>query len=147
METPPFTDRRYRVTDDGHGVVCDLTAQRPELEALRAALAWRRERMASEPLHDAGAVLAMRALGTLDDRLTETIDAGPPAPLTIDREQAQLLCELAGQYIAERDFDGYTPPEERARIALLDRATGPLMDCVCELLAALQEARAQALIR
>jgi hypothetical protein len=146
MDTP-FTDRRYRVTDDGHAVVCDLAAQRPELEALRDALAWRRERAGSEPLHDADAVLAMRAVGALDDRLAETMSAGPPVPLTLDRDQALLLCEVAGQYLAERDFDGYTPPEARARLALLDRATGALMDCVCELREALEEARAQALLR
>ncbi|HEX4110629.1 MAG TPA: hypothetical protein VHX88_21045 [Solirubrobacteraceae bacterium] len=140
-------DRRYRVADSAGSVVSDVVAQRDELEALCAAIAWRRERLAATPLDDADAVLAVRALASLDERLADTIAAGPPTPLTIDREQALLLTEIAGAYVGERDFDGYAPPEERERIALLTALTGPLMDTCCELAAAADEARAASLSR
>jgi hypothetical protein len=147
MDLPRFSERRYRVTDRGEGVVCDVPAKADELEALRAALGHARERAAGQPLDSADAVLELRALGALEDRLSEVIAAGPPTPLTLDHEQAIRLCEVTGTYLAERDFEGYTPPEQRERMALLGELTGPLMDTCSELVAAAHEARERDLLR
>jgi hypothetical protein len=62
--------------------------------------------------------------------------------MTLVREQAQMLCELAASYVTERDVESYQPVEERERIALLRTLGGPLMDCCCEFAAAQEEVRA-----
>ena len=135
-------ERHYRIGRDGITVVCDASAVRGEIDAFRDALAWRRDQLARMD-HDAvEEVLALRAWMTLDDMLAATSVFGDEAPLTLTREQAQMLCELAASYVAERDVESYQPLEERERIAILRALSGPLMDCCCEFAAAQEEARA-----
>jgi hypothetical protein len=135
-------ERTYRIGRDGVTVVCDATLSRVEVDALRDALAWRRN-LLSRVDHDAAAdVLALRTWMTLDDMLAATAVFGDEAPLTLDREQATMLCELAASYVAQRDVESYQAMEERERIATLRALSGPLMDCCCEFAAAQAEARA-----
>jgi hypothetical protein len=135
-------ERSYRIGRDGITVVCDASAVRGEIDAFRDALAWRRDQLARVD-HDAtDDVLALRAWMTLDDMLAATEVFGDEAPLTVTREQAQMLCELAASYVTERDVESYQPVEERDRIAILRALGGPLMDCCCEFAAAQEEARA-----
>jgi hypothetical protein len=141
-----FTDRSYRVDRHGRSVVCDTIAQRDELDALRDAIAWQRDRQSWMSLDDAESVLALRALTAVDDVLAETTALESEALVTLSREHALVLCETAGTYVAERDVDSYQAPEERARIARLRELGGPLMDTCCELAAAEEEAREKALI-
>ena len=135
-------ERSYRIGRDGTTVVCDLTALRGEIDALRDALAWRRDRLSRVDHDDAHSVVALRAWMTLDDLLGATAVFGDEAPFTLIREQALMLCELATAYVAQRDVESYQPLEERDRIALLRTLCGPLMDCCCEFAAAQEEARA-----
>jgi hypothetical protein len=141
-----FTDRSYRVTRDGHGVVCDTIAQRDELDALRDAIAWKRDRQSWSVLDDAESVLALRALTTVDDLIAEALAYESEALVTLTRDHALVLCEIAGTYVTERDVDSYQTPEERARIATLRQLGGPLMDTCCELAAAEVEAREKELL-
>lgn len=141
-----FSERSYRVAADGGGVVCDTVAGRAALDALRAAVAWRREVLSADELHEADAVVALRALIALDDLLLAATELGSPAPLSVTREQAASLCEIAGAYASERDLAGYQSPEHRRRLELLRSLSGPLMDACCELQAAEAEARDKALL-
>lgn len=141
-----FTDRSYRVDRHGRNVVCDTIAQRDALDALREAIAWRRDRDSWKALDSAESVLALRALTTVDDLLAETTALESEALVTLTREHALALCEMAGSYVTERDVESYQPPEERARIAQLRALGGPLMDTCCELAAAEQEAREKELL-
>lgn len=135
-------ERNYRIGRDGITVVCDAIAVRGDIDAFRDALAWRRDQLARVE-HDAtDDVLALRAWMTLDDMLAATDVFGDEAPLTLTREQAQMLCELAASYVTERDVESYQPVEERERIAVLRALGGPLMDCCCEFALAQEEARA-----
>ena len=140
MPLSSFTDRSYRVAPGGRTVVCDTVASRDELQALREAIAWRRNGQSRGALEDAESVLALRELTALDDLLFQTTAVESEALVTVDRGQALALCELAGTYVAERDVDGFQAPEERERLALLRALSGPLMDACCELAAAEQEA-------
>jgi hypothetical protein len=135
-------ERSYRIGRDGITVVCDVTAVRGEIDALRDALAWRRDQLARVTHDEADDVLALRAWMTLDDLLASTAVFGDEAPLTFVREQAVMLCELATSYVAERDVESYQPLEERDRIAVLRALSGPLMDCCCEFATAQEQARA-----
>ncbi len=126
-------------------VVCDATFARAEIDVLRAALAWKRERLARADYDAADAVLALRAWIGLDDLLMSTSVFGDEAPLTLTREQALMLCEVAASYVTERDVESYQPPEERERIADLRELSGPLMDCCCEFAAAQDEVRVPSL--
>ena len=128
-------ERSYRIGRDGRTVVCDTIALRGEVDVLRDALAWKRDRL-SRLDHDVDAVLLLRTWMTLDDMLDATSVFGDEAPLTFTSEQAIMLCELATSYVAERDVESYQPLEERDRIALLRSLTGPLMDCCCEFVTA-----------
>jgi hypothetical protein len=135
-------DRSYRIGRDGITAVCDATLAREDVDALRDALAWRRDQL-SRVEHDAAEdVLALRSWMTLDDMLAATAVFGDEAPMTLVREDARKLCELAASYVAERDVESYQPLEERERIALLRTLGGPLMDCCCEFAAAQEQARA-----
>jgi len=135
-------ERSYRIGRDAITVVCDATLAREEVDALRDALAWRRDQL-SRLEHDAAAdVLVLRSWMTLDDMLASTAVFGDEAPMTLVREDARKLCELAASYVAERDVESYQPLEERERIALLRTLSGPLMDCCCEFAAAQEEVRA-----
>ncbi len=137
-------ERHYRIGRDGITVVCDASAVRGEIDAFRDALAWRRDQLARLDHDAADDVLALRAWMTLDDMLAATDVFGDEAPLTLTREQAQMLCELAASYVTERDVESYQPVEERERIAILRALGGPLMDCCCEFVLAQEEARALA---
>ena len=134
-------ERSYRIGHDGITVVCDVIAVRAEIDALRDALSWRRDVLSRVDHDDADSVVALRAWMTLDDLLAATAVFGDEAPLTLLRDQALMLCELATAYVAERDVESYQPAEERDRIALLRTLCGPLMDTCCEFAAAQEEAR------
>ncbi|MDQ3676865.1 MAG: hypothetical protein M3401_08705 [Actinomycetota bacterium] len=146
MHLSSFTDRHYRVARDGRSVVCDTIAQRDALDALRDAIAWWRDRQSWKVLGDAESVLALRALTAVDDVLAETTALESEALVTLSREHALALCEIARSYVTERDVDSYQTPEERERIARLRDLAGPLMDTCCELAAAEEEAREKALL-
>ncbi|MDX6718270.1 MAG: hypothetical protein QOJ63_524 [Solirubrobacteraceae bacterium] len=141
MGTSTLMQRSYRIGRDGATVVCDAILVRGENDALRDALAWRRDRLARVDHDDAAAVLVLRDWMRLDDLLGSTSVFGDEAPLTLTRHQAVMLCELATSYVTERDVESYQPVEERDRIALLRTLCGPLMDCCCELAAAQDEVR------
>jgi hypothetical protein len=145
MGTSTLMQRRYRIGRDATTVVCDAILVRAENDALRDALAWRRERLARVDHDDAAAVLALREWMRLDDLLGSTTVFGDEAPLTLIREQAAMLCELATSYVTERDVESYQPAEERDRIAVLRTLFGPLMDCCCEFAAAQDEVRERSL--
>jgi hypothetical protein len=146
MNLSSFTDRSYRVDRAANGVVCDTVARRDDLEALRDAIAWRRDELAAEPMDGSGAVLSLRAVIALHDLLGETTAYESEALVSVGRDQVRLLCEIASAYVAERDVDSYQAPEERERIASLRGLSGPLMDTCCELAAAEDEAADKALL-
>jgi hypothetical protein len=132
-------DRSYRIAADGRTVVCDAVAGRTDIDVLGEAMAWRRGQLSRIGMQDADAVLALRALMTLDDLLGAA--GGDEAILTLPRDQAVMLCDIAGSYVTERDVESYQSPEERDRIARLRALAGPLMDTCCELAAAEDEVR------
>ena len=136
-----FMDRSYRIAPDGRSVVCYAVVGQDDSESLSQALAWRREEIGRHGVEDAGAVLELRALMTLDDLLAGERQIGPDATLTLSSDQARMLCQISGAYVTERDTDSYQPPEERDRIARLRNLAGPLMDLCCEFAAAEDEAR------
>jgi hypothetical protein len=136
-----FMDRSYRIAPDGRSVVCYAVVGVEDNESLSEALAWRREEVGRHGLEQAAAVIELRALMTLDDMLAGEREIGPEATLTITRDQAGMLAQIAGAYVTERDTDSYQPPEERDRIARLRAMAGPLMDLCCEFSAAEDEAR------
>ena len=135
-------ERSYRIGRDGTTVVCDATLARVDVDALRDALAWRRDQLSRVEHEAADDVLALRAWMTLDDLLASTAVFGDEAPMTLTREQAQRLCEVAATYVSERDVESYQPLEERERIATLRVLSGPLMDCCCEFATAHEQVRA-----
>ncbi len=141
MGMTSFMERSYRIGADGRTVVCDTIADRPDVDALADALAWRRSTLAREELQDVETVLALRAIMVLEDMLQSTRAYEEHVPLTLTREQVSALCEIAGAYISERDVPEYQAPEERERIERLRGFAGPLMDCCSELAAAQDEAR------
>ena len=145
MGMTAFMDRSYRIAPAERGVVCDAAVDREDNSALGETLAWRRELIGREGLEDASGVLELRALMSLDDLLAAVRDTGPDATLMLKRDQARLLCQIAGAYVTDRDGDGYQSPEERDRIARLRALAGPLMDLCCEFGAAEDEAREQTL--
>lgn len=136
-----FMNRSYRIAPDGRSVVCYAVVGQEANESLGEAVAWRREEIGRNGLEEARDVLELRALMTLDDLLAGEREVGPEATLTLTRDQAQLLCQISGAYVNERDSDSYQPPEERDRIARLRGLTGPLIDLCCEFAAAEHEAR------
>ncbi len=141
MGMSPFVERSYRVGPDGRTAVCDTIAARADVDALRDALAWRRNELSRLEFDDADTVLALRALMTLDDMLESTSVYEEHVPLTVNRKQVCLLCEIGGAYVAERDVESYQPPEERARIERLRDFAGALMDCCSELAVAEDQLR------
>lgn len=132
-------DRSHRIAADGRTVVCDAVAGRADIDVLGEAIARRRDELSRIGMDDADAVLALRALMTLDDLLGAA--GGDEAIVTLTREQALMLCEITGSYVSERDVESYQSPEERGRIARLRALAGPLMDTCCDLAAAEVEAR------
>jgi hypothetical protein len=136
-----IVERSYRIGPDGRSPVCDTIAARADIDALRDALAWRRNELARLELQDADTVLRLRALMTLDDMFDATSAYDEHAPLTLTRDNVRLLCEIGGAYITERDVEGYQPPEERERIGRLRDLAGRLMDCCSELARAQEQLR------
>jgi hypothetical protein len=136
-----FVERSYRIGPDGRTVVCDTIAARPDVDALRDALGWRRDALSRAELQETDTILALRALMVLDDMLESTRDYEEHVPLTVTREQVRMLCEISGTYVAERDIESYQAPEERARIERLRDFAGPLMDCCSEFAVAQDQAR------
>lgn len=141
MGISSFMQRSYRIGPDGQSAVCDTIADRPDVDALLDAVAWRRDALSRAEMQDADTVLALRALMVLDDMLQSTRDYQEHVPLTFTREQACMVCEIAGSYISERDVESYQPPEERGRIERLRAFAGAMMDCCSELAAAQDQAR------
>jgi hypothetical protein len=141
MGNSSLMERSYRIGRDGITVVCDATLARGEVDALRDALAWRRDQLSRVDHDAADDVLALRTWMTLDDMLASTAVFGDEAPMTLTREQALMLCELAASYVAGRDVESYQPLAERERIATLRSLGGPLMDCCCEFATATEHAR------
>lgn len=144
MEHAGLTERSYRMAEGGGAVLCDIVAAGEELAAVRAALAWHRDRISREAFEDADEALAVAGLVALDDRLLAASASGPRAVLTVGREDALSLCEIVAAYASDRDVESYQPPEERERIGLLRALAGPLMDCCSELAAAEREALGEA---
>lgn len=145
---PTFTERSYRVSDDrrGRGLVCDTAADPAELGALRDALGWRRRSLGLTDFESADAVIALRALIALDDKLLDGAESGEGATLTVTRGDVARLAELAGAYVAERDGDSYQSIKERSRIQRLRALSGRLMDACSEFAAAEAEARDKSLL-
>jgi hypothetical protein len=141
MGISAFMDRSYRIGPDGHGVVCDTVVGGQDIGALSDALAWRRGALSRVELDDVEAVLTLRGLMVLDDMLVAAHAVAQAVPLTVNRQQVHMLCEIAGAYVAARDVEGYQAPEERDRIERLRVLAGPLMDCCSELAAAEDEVR------
>lgn len=135
MGMTSFMERSYRIGPDGRTAVCDTIAARRDVDALRDALAWRRDELSRVEMQDADTVLALRALMTLEDMLEATTVYEEHVPLTLVRDQVRTLCEVAGAYVTDRDVDGYQAPEERERLERLRDFAGPLMDCCSELTA------------
>ena len=106
---------------------------------LREALAWKRDTPARLDYDDVDGVLMLRGWITLDDLLASTSVFGDEAPLTIVRDQALMLCELA-VYLRRRARRRELPAARGARPHRGPAAlTGPLMDCCCEFAAAQEE--------
>jgi hypothetical protein len=105
MGMSAFMDRSYRIAADARTVVCDTIAGRADIDVLGEAMAWRRDQLSRIGMQDADAVLALRALMTLDDLLAAA--AGDQAILTLTREQALMLCDIAGSYVTVRDIESY----------------------------------------
>jgi hypothetical protein len=141
MGMTSFMERSYRIGPDGRTAVCDTIAARTDVDALRDALAWRRNELSRTELDDADTVLVLRAIMTLEDMLEATTVYEEHVPLTLTRDQVRSLCEIAGTYVTDRDIDGYQAPEERARIERLRGFAGPLMDCCSELAVAEDQLR------
>jgi hypothetical protein len=138
MGMSAFMDRSYRIAADGRTVLCDAVVGRADIDVLGEAMAWRRDGLSRVGM-DVDAVLALRALMTLDDLLGAAL--GDLAVLTATRPQILMLCEIAGSYVSERDVESYQSPEERGRIARLRALAGPLMDTCSELAVAEDQAR------
>lgn len=145
MGMTSFMQRSYRIGPDGRTAVCDTIAARRDVDALRDALAWRRNEVGRTEMREADTVLALRALMTLEDILAATTVYEEHVPLTLVRDQVRTLCEVAGAYVTDRDVDGYQAPEERERIERLRDFAGPLMDCCSELAAGQDQLHERAL--
>jgi hypothetical protein len=141
MGMTSLMERSYRIGPDGRSPVCDTIAARPDIDALRDALAWRRNELALLELGDTESVLVLRALMSLEDMLDATSVYDEHAPLTLTRDQVRMLCEIVGAYITARDVESYQTPEERERIGRLRDLAGRLMDCCSELSVAQEQLR------
>ena len=141
MGMTSLVERSYRIGPDGRSPVCDTIAARADIDALRDALAWRRNALARLELQDADTVLVLRALMALEDMLDATSAYDEHAPLTLTSDQVRALCEIVGAYITGRDVESYQPPEERERIERLRSLAGRLMDCCSELATAHEQLR------
>ena len=114
MGMSAFMDRSYRIAPAERSVVCDGVIDREDNVALGEALAWRREQLGREGLEDAGAVLELRALMTLDDLLVAVRDTGPDATVTLKRDQAQTALPDRGR-ICRRSRRRQLPAARGAR--------------------------------
>ena len=120
------------VPDDGRAVAV-FTADAAHRAALADALSWHVTRRFQSDTLDADTALELRAAGALADRIDEFRAFEGHAPLRLDADQVRLLIAAVFAYRAERDTDGYQPPEERSRLAELTALIDPLFDLVADL--------------
>ena len=126
-----FDDVQF-VPEDGR-VVAVFTAEAPPRAALADALSWHLTRRFQSGDLEADKVLELRAAGALADRLDEFRGTEGRAPVRVNADQVRLLIEAAVSFVGERDVEGYQPPEERDRIAVLSDLVDPLFDLALEL--------------
>ena len=126
-----FDDVQF-VPEDGR-VVAVFTAEAAPRAALADALSWHLTRRFQSGDLEADKVLELRAAGALADRLDEFRGAEGRAPVRVNADQVRLLIEAAVSFVGERDVEGYQPPEERDRIAVLSDLVDPLFDLALEL--------------
>jgi hypothetical protein len=146
MGNSSYMQRSYRIGPDGSSVLCDTIADRPDVDALLDAIAWRRGALSRTEMQDVDSVLELRTLMVLEDMLESTCDYEEHVPLTFRREQVCMLGDIAGAYVSERDVESYQSPEERDRIERLRSFGGPFLDCCSEFAAAQDEARERELL-
>jgi hypothetical protein len=91
---------------------------------------------------DADRALALRALSALADQVGELAAAGSNGVLRVGPDGAATLVHAVVAYLDDRDTEGYQPPEERERLAMLHELLEPLMDLTCELRSFPREQRA-----
>jgi hypothetical protein len=139
MSMAAFADRTFRV-EDRRRVVADATVDGATLRHLVEGVRARRHALSVEGLQDADAVLHVRGLTALADRLDALFALGDPVPVSIDRHEAVALAEAAVSYGASRDTEGYLPPGERERVDALESTTATLMDVITDLVGAEAEA-------
>jgi hypothetical protein len=126
-----FDDVQF-VAEDGRAVAV-FTAEAPRRAALADALSWHLTRRFQSGELEADTVLELRAAGALADRLDEFRGSEGRAPVRVNADQVRVLIEAVVAFVAERDVEGYQPPEERERIAELSGLVDPLFDLALEL--------------
>jgi hypothetical protein len=122
----------HLVAEDGRAVAV-FTAGGVLRDALADALSWHVTRRFQTGSLEVDDVIELRQAGALADKLDEFRGHDERAPIRVNADQARALIEAAYDYIAERDVDGYQPPEERDRIAQLQAMIDPLFDLVAQL--------------
>lgn len=120
------------MADQGRAVAV-FSAGPDRRAAIADALSWFLNRRWQAADVDADKVLELRAAGALADRVDEFRGVEGSSSVRLDSDQVRLVIEAAWAYIAERDVEGYQPPEERARLAELAALTDPLFDLVTDL--------------
>jgi hypothetical protein len=90
---------------------------------------------------DADQAIALRALSALADQVQELAAAGAHGVLRVGPDDAATLVNAVVAYLDDRDTDGYQPPEERERLAMLHELLEPLMELTCELRSFAREPR------
>jgi hypothetical protein len=125
-------DDLHLVADQGRAVAV-FSAGAERRAAIADALSWHLARRWQEGELDADRVLALRSAGALADRIDEFRDVEGSSAVRVNSDEVRLLIEASWAYIAERDVDGYQPPEERARLAELSSLADPLFDLVADL--------------
>jgi hypothetical protein len=126
-----FDDVQF-VAEDGRAVAV-FTAGEKQRAALADALSWLVTRRFQSGDLEAEKVLELRAAGALADRLDEFRGVEGRAPVRVNADQVRLLIEASAAFVSERDVEGYQPPEERERIAVLSDLVDPLFDLALEL--------------
>jgi hypothetical protein len=126
-------DDLHLVAEDGRAVAV-FTAGGVLRDALADALSWHvTRRFQATSLEAPQDVVELRAAGALADKLDEFRGHEERAPVRLAAIEARALLEAGYDYIAERDVDGYQPPEERDRIGQLQAVIDPLFDLIAQL--------------
>ncbi|MEA2289736.1 MAG: hypothetical protein QOD55_1733 [Solirubrobacteraceae bacterium] len=124
------------MTEGPAGRLAVLVADVPATAAGALADAVRHERNARAMGElDSAAVLAVRAISELADRLDPAPGAGMHV-LRLDAGDVAVVCDTAERYVAERDVESYQPPDERARITALRETRDSLRDAQARLMLA-----------